>query len=240
MIAAAHPVWWLSGRLKAPLLVVLTMILGACGREAPQAPVTLPLETVTEERVALNGRSWRAAFDVELTPGALQLYLRIRLVPGPDLNRPQLDRLAADWEEAVENYWSECFEAVRVTNGIEGPYASRPVLLDIEFVPRDAHHTVVVKNDAASRIDQLYWSRWADARVVAHEVGHMLGAFDEYRDGGQDPENPLMNPESVMGGSPAGKACDAHQLTLLAEWLDRRVPSSAGVLEIRSRSAPGS
>jgi hypothetical protein len=49
------------------------------------------------------------------------------------------------------------------------------------------------------RTDMLNW-HWSDsASINAHEFGHMLGLYDEYAGGWQDPANPLNLADTLMG-----------------------------------------
>ena len=137
-------------------------------------------------RHGANARSWRARFDVRLTRQSVDVTLRIKLVAGPGVSQPQIRRLQSTWEPAVEEIWSNRFALV-----MDG--TARPIRIDLQFAALDEHYTVVVKNALPASADQLHWSRFSDARVIAHEVGHMLGAYDDYRGGGQRPENPQVD-----------------------------------------------
>jgi hypothetical protein len=201
-------------RLLATICLLLAAPLAA---EEPPAARTGAPETIAASRDGRNGRSWRAAFDLELTPDRVAATLRLRLVPGPGVTRPRLERWRRSWEEAVERRWSGCVALL-----VHG--APRPITLDVRFVQVDPHHTVVVKEGDDRGVDQLHWSLWSSEIVVAHEVGHMLGAYDEYPGGGQDPAAPSGRPGSLMSGSPSAAArCEVHHLAILEPWARERI-----------------
>jgi hypothetical protein len=59
--------------------------------------------------------------------------------------------------------------------------------------------------------------------VVAHEVGHMLGAYDEYPGGSLDPERPVQSPGSLMSASPGPEVrCAARHLDAVRRWARMR------------------
>lgn len=202
-------------RLLPAIFALVTITFGCADSEPP--PLTLPAETVTVTRDATHGRTWRAAFDVELLPEQVLIVLRLRLVPGPGITRPRLDRWTSSWEADVEARWSGQF-ALLVGD------AARPINVDVQFDNRRPHHTVVVREDAGAGIDQLNWSIWSSPVVVAHEVGHMIGAWDEYPRGGQDPHEPMSDPNSVMGGAdgPEVQVASRH-FNALAPWAQARL-----------------
>ena len=117
------------------------------------------------------------------------------------------------WEPAVESIWSD--KCNLLING-----RLLPLRLDLRFDSATPHHTVIVRNNAVSRVDQLNWSRYSSARVIAHEIGHMLGAYDEYPGGAQNPDAERVDPQSIMGGSP-GVTPDvaAHHFELIESWV---------------------
>jgi serralysin len=175
-------------------------------------------DTVRVERRASNGNRWRAAFDVDLRERRASLLVRVRLIPGAGISAPQLERLGAAWKPAVEQHWSERFALV--VAGV--PYS---IGLAVNFGALNPHHTAVVRDDGATaRVDQLNWSRWSSGAVVAHEVGHMLGAYDEYAGGSQNPDDPMLDPASVMGAATGDDPrIAARHFEALESWARTRI-----------------
>ncbi len=161
---------------------------------------------------------------MSLTPEAARIELRLRLVRGPGISQPQLERLQRSWEPGVERIWSDRFALV-----VDG--TTRPIRLDVQFSHRNPHFTVAVKDDPTAGADQLHWSRFAGPNVVAHEVGHMLGAYDDYPGGAQNPNAPTLDGSSIMSGNPSGR-CHARHFELVENWAVTRL----GDVEIAHRS----
>lgn len=191
--------------------VSLAVMTAAFATSSIANPINLH-ETVEAIRLGANGKKWRVAFDASAEPDHVRVGVRIRLVPGSGLTSAQLGRLADRWEKDVEQLWNGRF-ALRVGETVY------PIDFDIEFDHLEPHHTAIVRNEASSRVDQLNWSRWSTGAVIAHEVGHMLGAYDEYRGGGQDPENPRVEPGSLMGAAPTSNSDAAERhLEIVVDW----------------------
>ena len=73
--------------------------------------------------------------------------------------------------------------------------------VDLEFVTRaqDPHHTVTV-HAKYDRENHKNWSVTTDDFVLAHEVGHLLGLEDEYRENTAYGERTVYQDESLMAG----------------------------------------
>ncbi len=149
-----------------------------------------------EARVAANGRTWNPAFDATLTPHSVVIAIRVRLVPAAELSRKQVEGVKAVWEEDVEQIWSHRF-GLRI--GGDPGKTVRPIRIDLNYEDTRVHHTVILHDESPGQVDQLNWSRWSSSNVIAHEVGHMLGAYDDYLGGVQNPDNPVEDRASLMG-----------------------------------------
>ena len=121
--------------------------------------------------------SWQVRYDISSTGERVNVALFVDLVgfdPG--------DPVKAAWRAGVDDAWnSRAFfdDGTRLI----------PVELTFDFVDFGAHQTVNVFA-GAGRFDMTNWYQtplgWGDAyhdESAAHEVGHMLGAFDEYAGG---------------------------------------------------------
>lgn len=196
------------------------LAVASCDSESPLV-VTLPLETVDETRVGANGHTWRTAFDATLTSTSVEITLRVRLISEPELSRAQVERVKVMWEEGVERIWSNRF-GLRI--GGDSESVVRPIRLDLGFENTRVHHTVILRDDSSAQVDQLNWSRWSSSQVIAHEVGHMLGAYDEYPEGVQNPESPLDERASIMGRDGRGDpAFAAHHFEMIRSWVAGRL-----------------
>lgn len=178
-------------------------------------------------------------YDVGFTGSELRIKLDIHLT-GYDPGYA----LIQEWEKGVESIWSNQYDIV---DGATAPY---PIVLDVEFVDSDWDVVVkVIEGDCAANM--ITWctgspSGWPvdfQDKMAAHEVGHMLGLYDEYRSctvpdpsdpwckgygicrGVQDPDNPICDLTSIMGslgvsgGAPVTPK-DRHFESIL-KWLER-------------------
>lgn len=125
--------------------------------------------------------SWTAAFALTSTaPGQHTATLRIHL----DGRRGE--QREARWERAAEALWSR--------DGLA---------LDLVFVDSaaDAHATVEVRA-GEGWANAGTWFTADDGLVVAHELGHHLGLWDEYPDP-EVPDRPVGELDSIMRSADA-------------------------------------
>lgn len=100
------------------------------------------------------------------------------------------------WEDGIEAVWNDQY---RIT---AGDYRI-PIELDIEWVTSGQDQQVVVVNatDTNRQTNMSTWytdqpGGWANSyagKVIAHELGHMLGLYDEYAGGATNPANYITN-----------------------------------------------
>jgi hypothetical protein len=118
---------------------------------------------------------WRARFDMGLEDGVLTIGVDVRL------KGASAGKMKEVWETGIEKIWNK-----KVFFDDGGKLI--PIALDFDFVSSGQHHTVKV-HAGTGRAHMLDWYKsnpWAkryDDEIAAHEVGHMIGAFDEYKDG---------------------------------------------------------
>jgi hypothetical protein len=176
-------------------------------------------QTVSRTVVADNARRWRAAFDLEATSNSVNVQVRISLIPSRNVtSREILPRLPA-WRAAIESAWSDQF-ALRV-----GHDCLLPIRFSVSFAGDDPHYRVIVR-DFAPAHDQLHWSLGASPQTIAHEFGHMIGAFDEYPGGGTSLDTRTVDPISIMAGKPTSMTTSPRQLWLIHETLARALPQA--------------
>jgi hypothetical protein len=159
----------------------------------------------TVDRVikAQNNRSWRAAFDAKISNNVVIISLAVNLIPS-NVKQWQVDKVKAGWRNAIEHTWNNKYGVVTESGRI------LPIRFLISFASSKFHHRVIVNNSAPVN-DQLNWSLQATPKSIAHEFGHMIGAFDEYHRGGLNPSQPVIDPQSIMatrGG--AGQLAPRH------------------------------
>ncbi len=183
-------------------------------------------ETVTGFIVAENGFAWRCGYDISLEDHHVRVSVSIRLIPHAGVSPLELERVKPAWEEGIEKIWSNRY-AIAIPDG-----RLYPILIDVAFDAPSFHHQVVV-SPGGGRSDQLNWKIMNSPSVAAHEFGHMLGAFDEYRQGATDPGGRIIDPASIMTSNPPdGKTFGRHYRGILSRIRQREGYRTAELMPI--------
>lgn len=195
------------------LLVALLVSQGVAEAQADICPI--PAETVTGRVTAQNGFAWNYGYDIDLKDGMLLVNVAINLIPAGGVTRPELDRVKPAWEAGIERIWSEQF-------ALETPSGQRyPIIVDVTFKGPRFHHEVVVR-PGGGRSDELNWNLLDSPELAAHEFGHMLGVFDEYRRGAIAPQSGIIDTTSIMTSNPtAGMTYARHYKEFLAWFVNK-------------------
>jgi hypothetical protein len=231
----------LALRLLSPLAAPSDEAPPAARHDAP-APAPIPVETVRRRVVARGGQAWDAAFDLSFDGARIVARVGVRLVPADGVGLLALRQAASVWALAVAETWSG-----RVA--LESGGRTFPVRVEIVFEglspsarPTPVHHQVVVRQGAGPS-KALHWNLADPPRRVAHELGHLLGAYDEYRRGARDPRG-LNLPDdtgTVMGAEHAGAIHGRpRHLWLIREWFEARAGTEASLVRFSSPASSGS
>lgn len=153
----------------------------------------IPVETVTGRITALNGFVWNYGYDIGQKDNRVLVHVAINLVQADDVTRPELDRVKDKWEAGIERIWSDRFTLVTPAG------EQYPVVIDVTFSGTRFHHDVIVSRNGG-RTDELNWNLMISPEAAAHEFGHMIGAFDEYRGGAVAPDTGMTGRTSIMTG----------------------------------------
>jgi hypothetical protein len=98
-------------------------------------------------------------------------------------------------ERAIESIWNDKFF---VRDGVND--ALFPVLLDISTAGAFDQTVHVFRTVDMPRVNMINWNDSLPHALMAHEVGHMLGLFDEYIGGAVDRyPNPTLSYDGLMG-----------------------------------------
>jgi hypothetical protein len=200
----------------------LTLALLVCGGAA--ASPVLQAETVERRVLSAGGFGWKAGYDAEVRDGAVWVRVAVHLVPAPGVTRPEVDRAAAGWKKAIEERWSNRL-------ALELPSGERlPVRVEVSFWGPRVHHEVVVSR-TGHRVDELHWLLVDRPGLIAHEFGHMLGAFDDYEGGAVGPRGAAVDRESVMRSGPDRGVARPRHLEGIGAWFTERTGLAARVVE---------
>jgi hypothetical protein len=169
-------------------------------------------QLVSERMVAGNGKNWNAGFTLFADDQKVLVKLNIKLIQQDGVRAPALDKRKQVWLQGIDETWNGRFY-LRLPD-----QRLIPVVLDVNFKPVDAHHEVVVRK-GSSNPDQHNWYMNTGANGVAHEIGHMLGAYDEYRHGATSPLPVTINDVSLMGNLTGDGVPRVRHLRLLLDKL---------------------
>jgi len=189
-----------------------------------------PIEDLAEETISDYYQSadrdgdgdpdfkWFSEYNIAFVDQTLQIELNIKLKgddPGASIKQ--------QWEEGIEGIWSNQYDIV------DGIYRY-PIVVELNWVDSNYHHEVTVHNtwgrdNMLNWYTNPFWGWWYRDEIAAHEAGHMLGLYDEYKDdgvidendGALDPATLFTTTNSIMAD--LGPARDWHYEQIL-EWLE--------------------
>jgi len=167
--------------------------------------LTLPQQVVRDVQTGSNGHRWPYGFRMELTDDSLlRLTVTVHLVGARGVTPVMLRRAQGEWQAAVRQIWN------RQCTLIDGGGRGFPIDVTLRFQATDADHEIIVWPGAGGS-DALHWHILDSAKTVAHEFGHLLGAYDEYPRGALDPETLRVDADSVMHNhAVAGRIMPRH------------------------------
>ena len=163
--------------------------------QLPNAAFANRTITYHEDR-ADHGFAWDVAYDLRFDGNAVYVNLDVDLVG-------DFPTYQSVWYRGVNNYWNDNVVFGDGTRLYE-------VKFQMDFVNSNAHQTVTVVNgfgrtNMTTWYSQTSWPSSFQDEIAAHEVGHMLGNYDEYSGGatrnGYTTTGTLMSDLTVAGMS---------------------------------------
>jgi len=172
-------------------------------------------ETITGRLSAKNRFSWRYSYDIAFRESKVLVDVAIHLIPAGGVTKLELDRVKPAWEKGIEEVWSNKFS-------IATPAGERyPIMIDVSFKGPRYHHDVIVR-PGGGRSNELNWNILDSPMIAAHEFGHMLGVFDEYRRGAIAPQSGIIDKTSIMTSNPtAGMTYARHYKGFLVWFVNK-------------------
>lgn len=148
-------------------------------------------QLISERMVARNGKNWNAGFTLSADAEKVLLAIDIKLIQQEGIRTPVLDKRKKTWLQGIDDVWNNKFFLQLPDQRLI------PVVLAVNFKSVNVHHEVVVRK-GSSDPNQHNWYVNTSANVISHEIGHMLGAYDEYRNGATSPEPVTIKGVSLM------------------------------------------
>jgi len=183
------------------LLITLTLCVLSFVSFTNATPV------LVEKAMTSGNTKWTSSFDLDVKPNEVLVSIDISLLPSKGVSGLKLKDKLVLWKEAINQKWNDQFIV-----SIKGK--TKPIRFKVRFTHHNPHHRVVVHPDNWGP-NQHNWYLSMPAYVAAHELGHMLGAYDEYKGGALSPASKIVDYSSIMGGNPVkGKAAIRHLVVL--------------------------
>lgn len=218
----ANPVRKKQGEVKRKITLALLAWLALFGAGVQADPLSdVPRERRSYTMTALPAFTWYPTYDIEFSSQNLRIYTSIYLSPLSGVTQEQIDALEPVWEAGIEDRWNNRYQ---ILHNSEYTYG---IIFDVTFagnyLPSRDHYQVLVRPGP----DRSYINLWDTAdtgRVVAHEYGHMVGNYDEYSGGALDPNNPIIDTTSLMGGTSDDVVTYARNYEGVVTWLRYKYP----------------
>ena len=153
----------------------------------------IPVERI-EGTLTSPPYEWDYGYDISFSNLEMNITLKLchrDIDPASDL--------AQLWEAGIENTWNHKFDIV-----------------DRNFHYHINFDAIFYSNDS-NDYHSIHWDTGLSGQAAAHEVGHLIGLYDEYIDGKVDPLNEIIDSNSIMGDL-TGDALARHYQGFL-EWV---------------------
>ncbi len=177
--------------------------------------IVIKPETIKGRKQSSGKYSWRYGYDIQLKNQSVIITSSINLVPSAGIKIPRLNQIKSIWEQGIEMMWSNKF-AVTTPSGKQ-----YPILVDAVFRGPKYHHDIIVRPGSGGT-DQLNWNMTDSPAVAAHEFGHMLGIYDEYKGGALSPETGMIDSTSIMTSNPTDGLTYARHYKDFLDWFSTR------------------
>lgn len=203
------------GYLTGFLLGIFIVINNAQICSSAEDPGFIPPETIAGRITANNGFVWNYGYDIELEDSALLVHVAINLIPAGGATKPEIDRIKSAWEAGIERIWSRRFSLVTPSG------KQYPIVVDVTFKGSRFHHEVIVR-PGGGHSNELNWNIPDSPEIAAHEFGHMIGAFDEYRRGAIAPRGAIIDNTSIMTSKSTGGTSYARHYEGFRTWFIKK------------------
>ncbi len=193
------------------LLLTFFIIISGADVCFPAETGDISRETISGRMTAMNGFVWRYGYDIEMKDRKVLVHVAINLIPADGVTQVEVDRVKSKWEKDIERIWSARFSVVTPAG------ESYPVVIDAVFSGTSFHHDVLV-HPGSGNSDELNWYLLNRPEITAHEFGHMVGVYDEYRRGATTSKNEITDSTSIMKSGARGGVTHARHYEGFRKW----------------------
>lgn len=172
---------------------------------------------------------WKTAYDIQFDGQNIDVKVFIKLVRGENVRPLQVENVIKSWSQQIKSVWSSQY-AIQTNNGDQ-----YPINVSAEFVRIKPHHEVIIRR-ASKKIDEYNWGITTRPNIIAHEFGHMIGAFDEYPGGAINPHTKLIDPTSIMGSAKHSSKTYPRHYQDVQEWFATHVEPNINIVYIGPKS----
>jgi hypothetical protein len=132
-----------------------------------------------------------AEYDVRVTAKDITMVVGVRLTPQKGVSSNQVKQVKSQSQAIFKQKYDGRFKLTEI------PYLPRPLRMRVRFGHPNPHHNVAL-HKGGGRDNAAKWYVKGDATTRAHEIGHLLGLKDEYKDPAS-PKRKVYTDNSLMG-----------------------------------------
>lgn len=175
---------------------------------SPGATAETVVESVVQQINAIAPFSWNVSYDQAFDGISVVARIEVAFVfpPVTGYTEEQQAQWIAATETEVEYLWNDNFRIRDVANNRSydlavdlvpvGVFSGPDQAVDVTKRPANC---AANPGDLACRDNMVHWFDDAHPSTKAHEIGHMLGLFDEYAGGAVAPSSPVFTNDGLMG-----------------------------------------
>ena len=168
-------------------------------------------ETIQLNQTANNKVKVNVKYDISVLNKIINIDLFINTIPAGGVTVSELQKVIPLWKEKALKTWSNMFAVKSGLNLII------PINVNVSFTSYNSHHNVIVK-PGAGKSDEFNWNIQDNPGLIVHEIGHMLGAFDEYKGGSLNPDTKKVDLTSIMGKNVKKGESKARHFWTVKKW----------------------
>jgi hypothetical protein len=186
--------WMVMRKVEKYFVLVFLISVAAVTANSFATPYIPDIPVQTIEGTATRNYS----YDIGFNNLGMNIKLCLWVRGNPDPSLMQM------WEDSIENMWDKKFDIV-----------DRSFRYHINF------DVVLLSQPTGSFHNFVFWDSQDSGNYAAHEVGHMIGLYDEYSGGAVSSLNPTIDITSIMGspdGISGGVAC-ARDYQAFVDWV---------------------